>query len=47
MRKNSIRTDSQTLKALLDPALTDKINDCEMFIKGIDYYYDEEDTVEE
>ena len=48
MRKNSIRTDSQTLKALLDPALTDKINDREMFMKGIDYsyYYEEEDTAD-
>ena len=40
--------DSRRLKALLEPALTDKINDREMFMKGIDYsYYYEEDTVEE
>ena len=40
--------DSRRLKALLEPALTDKINDREMFMKGIDYsYYYEEDTTEE
>ena len=35
--------DSSALKALLLPALTDKINDREMFMKGIDcsYYYEE------
>ena len=39
--------DSSDLKALLKPALTDKINDREMFMKGIDYsYYYEENTVE-
>ena len=39
-------TDSRRLKALLEPALTSKINDREMFMKGIDYsyYYEEEDT---
>ena len=39
-------SDSTTLKALLQPALTSKINDREMFMKGIDYsyYYEEEDT---
>lgn len=39
-------TNSQPLKALLEPALTDKINDREMFMKGIDYsyYYEEEDS---
>ena len=38
--------DSSDLKALLQPALTDKINDREMFMKGIDYsYYYEEDTI--
>ena len=33
------------LKALLRPALTDKINDRETFMKGIDYsyYYEQED----
>ena len=36
-------TDSTALKALLLPALTDKIADREMFMKGIDYsYYYEE-----
>ena len=41
-------TDSRRLKALLEVALTDKINDREMFMKGIDYsYYYEEDTTEE
>ena len=38
---------SSNLKSLLEPALTDKINDREMFMKGIDYsYYYEEDSVE-
>ena len=37
--------DSGPIKALLKPALTDKINDREMFMKGIDYsYYYEEDS---
>ena len=41
-------TDSRRLKSLLEPALTDKINDREMFMKGIDYsYYYEEETTEE
>ena len=36
-------TDSRRLKALLEPVPTDKINNCEMFMKGIDYadYYEE------
>lgn len=36
--------DSSHIKALLKGALTDKINDREMFLKGIDYsyYYEEE-----
>lgn len=36
---------SEPLKALLRPALTDKINDRETFMKGIDYsyYYEQED----
>ena len=39
--------DSSILKALLAPALTDKINDREMFMKGIDYsYYYESETEE-
>ena len=41
---NSRATDASALKALLNGALTTKINDREMFIKGIDYsYYYEED----
>ena len=41
-------TNSLPLKALLEPALTDKINDREMFMKGIDYsyYYEEEDNAD-
>ena len=36
-------TNSKVLKKLLKNALTDKINDREMFMKGIDYsYYYEE-----
>ena len=45
MQKSVI--DSSDLKALLKPALTDKINDREMFMKGIDYsYYYEEDSTD-
>ena len=45
MQKSVI--DNSDLKALLQPALTDKINDREMFMKGIDYsYYYEEDSIE-
>jgi cell filamentation protein len=35
------------LKALLQAALTDKIHDREMFMKGIDYsyYYEQEDVI--
>lgn len=38
-------TESSTLKTLLNNALTNKINDREMFMKGIDYsyYYEEND----
>jgi cell filamentation protein len=38
-------TNSSFLKQLLKNALTDKINDREMFMKGIDYsyYYEEND----
>lgn len=38
-------TKSNTLKTLLNNALTSKINDREMFLKGIDYsyYYEEND----
>ena len=36
-----------SLKALLEPALTDQINDREMFMKGIDYsYYYEENSID-
>jgi cell filamentation protein len=36
-------TNGDVLKALLQKALTNKINDREMFMKGIDYsYYYEE-----
>ena len=45
MRKSVV--DSSDLKALLKVALTDKINDREMFMKGIDYsYYYESDSDE-
>jgi cell filamentation protein len=35
------------IKSLLQSALTDKINDREMFMKGVDYsyYYEQEDTI--
>lgn len=38
-------TDSKYIKALLEPALTDQINDRELFMKGIDYsyYYEQEE----
>lgn len=38
-------TDPMMLHRLLSDALTDKINDCEIFMKGIDYsyYYEQED----
>ena len=38
-------TDSTKLMALLEPALTPKINDREMFMKGVDYsyYYESDD----
>ena len=36
--------DSTSIKNLILPALTDRIDDCEMFMKGIDYsyYYEQE-----
>ena len=36
---------SDVLKSLLEKALSDKINDLQMFMKGIDYsyYYEEND----
>jgi cell filamentation protein len=44
--EKSVR-DSVPIKALLKSALTDKINDREMFMKGIDYsyYYEQENEV--
>lgn len=44
MRKSVV--DSSELKSLLESALTDKINDREMFMKGIDYsyYYESDDS---
>jgi len=46
--EKSVR-DSIPIKALLKSALTDKINDREMFMKGIDYsyYYEQENEVTE
>ena len=40
-------TDASPIKALLKSALTDKIDDRETFMKGIDYsyYYEQEDEV--
>jgi cell filamentation protein len=40
-------TNSEHIKTLLKSALTDKINDREMFMKGIDYsyYYEEENDI--
>jgi len=37
-------TDAKYIKALLKPALTDKIDDRELFMKGIDYSYYYEQT---
>ena len=38
-------TDATVIKALLQGAMTDKIDDREIFMKGIDYsyYYEQED----
>lgn len=40
-------SDSAQIKALLLSALTDKIDDREMFMKSIDYsyYYEQEDEI--
>ena len=40
-------TDAAPIKALLQSALTDRINDREMFMKGIDYsyYYEQVDEI--
>ncbi|MDR0914722.1 MAG: Fic family protein [Oscillospiraceae bacterium] len=45
MRESTTAADK--IKALLKGALTDKINDREVFMKGIDYsyYYEEEDEI--
>ncbi len=42
------QTDSTKIRILLKQALTDKINDRETFMKGIDYsyYYEQEDNIE-
>lgn len=47
MKKSVV--DSADIKALLKSALTDKINDREVFMKGIDYsyYYEQEDEITE
>jgi cell filamentation protein len=39
--------DSMQIKTLLKQALTNKINDHEVFMKGIDYsyYYEQEDDI--
>ena len=41
--------DTAPIKALLSPALTDRINDSEMFMKGVDYsyYYEQADEITE
>ncbi len=41
-------TDANAIKHLLQKALTDRIDDRELFMKGIDYsyYYEQEDAVE-
>ncbi|MDR2672309.1 MAG: Fic family protein [Coriobacteriales bacterium] len=40
-------SDSRPIKSLLKPALTDRINDREMFTKGVDYsyYYEQEEEI--
>jgi len=40
-------TNSTQIKALLQSSLTDKINDREMFMKGVDYsyYYEQENEI--
>jgi cell filamentation protein len=45
MKKSA--TDAAPIKALLSSALTNKINDGEMFMKGVDYsyYYEQEDEI--
>jgi cell filamentation protein len=45
MRESTVNT--RKIKALLKSALTDKINDREVFMKGVDYsyYYEQEDDI--
>ena len=45
MRRST--TDARAIKLLLHQAMTDKIDDCEIFMKGIDYsyYYEQEDEM--
>jgi cell filamentation protein len=40
-------TDARAIKLLLNGAMTDRIDDREIFMKGIDYsyYYEQEDQV--
>lgn len=40
-------SDSSLIKSLLKSALTDKINNLEMFMKGVDYsyYYEQENEI--
>jgi cell filamentation protein len=40
-------SDSRVIKSLLQNALTNKINDREIFMKGVDYsyYYEQEEDV--
>ena len=42
-------TNAEDIKALLQSSLTDKINDREVFMKGVDYsyYYEQEDVITE
>ena len=45
MRRST--TDATTIKSLLQGAMTDRIDDREIFMKGIDYsyYYEQEDDI--
>jgi cell filamentation protein len=45
MRESAMN--ARRIKALLQNALTDKINDREVFMKGVDYsyYYEQEDDI--
>lgn len=37
--------DNRRIKTLVQPTLTTKIDDREMFMKGINYYYEQNDLV--